>query len=223
MVGIITQWDILSHPVVTIRQFGWRVFFKAIFPWYDGSFLSLLRETRPFAAAASNVPDIVRRCIGLELRAKRIYAALAQVFDDQGLVGPFFSVLADEEQDHADLLELCRLAAVRRGWKVKLFNPWQDYLPRLEEQMEAAEAAVYSIDSLDAALQLVIRIEASEINEVFPAVVAAADAAFVKRLKPFRRAMEVHMNYIVERLPELSPKLMMAVRELRAKFPGVTG
>jgi len=33
--------------------------------------------------------------------------------------------------------------------------------------------------------------------------------------------MEAHMAYIVERLPQLSPQLMLACRELRARFPMV--
>ncbi len=35
------------------------------------------------------------------------------------------------------------------------------------------------------------------------------------------KGMEAHMSYIVERLPELSPQLMLACRELRARFPKV--
>jgi rubrerythrin len=172
-------------------------------------------------AAASDVPTILERCIGLELRAKRIYKALARAFDDQELVRPFFAGLAVQEQYHADLLELARAAAMRSGWKANLFNPWQDYLPRLEQQMDATEAAVAEIDSIDAALQLVIQIESSEINQVFRAALAATDAAFVKKLKPFRKTMEAHMTHLVERIPELSPRLMLATRELRARFPGV--
>ena len=221
MVGVITSWDILAHPIATIRCFGWQVFFKAVAPWQGRTFLSLLQAAAFPRAATSNVPTILERCIGLELRAKRIYTALAKALDDQGLVGPFFAGLAEQEQYHADLLELARAAAIRSGWKANLFNPWQDYLPRLEQQMDAAEAAVREIDSVDAALQLVIQIESSEINQVFHAALAATDAAFVKRLKPFQKAMEAHMSYIVERLPQLSPRLMLATRELRARFPGV--
>jgi len=89
--------------------------------------------------------------------------------------------------------------------------------------MDAAETSVYSIDSVEAALQLVIQIESSEINEVFRAALAATDAVFVKRLKPFRKTMEHHMSYIANRLPELSPQLELACRELRKKFPRVRG
>ena len=221
MVGVITGWDILSHPVVTIRYFGWQVFFKAVAPWQGKTFLSLLQSAAFPREESSNVPTILERCIGLELRAKRIYTVLAKSLDDQGLVGPFFAGLAEQEQYHADLLQLCRAAAIRSGWKANLFNPWQDYLPRLEQQMDAAEAAVREIDSVDAALQLVIEIESSEINRVFRAALAATDAAFVKKLKPFQTTMEAHMSYIAERLPQLSPKLMLTTRELWARFPGV--
>jgi hypothetical protein len=220
MVGAITGWDVLAHPVITIRCFGWLVFFKAVAPWQGKTFLSLLQSSAFPSAAPTKGPTILERCIGLELRAKRIYTALAEALNDQGLVGPFFAGLAEQEQYHADLLELCRAAAIRSGWQANRFNPWQDYLPRLERQMEAVEAAVYAIDSVDAALQLVIQIESSEINQVFHAALAATDASFVKKLKPFRKTMEAHMSYIVERLPQLSPKLVLTTRELRARFPG---
>ena len=220
MVGVINHWDVLAHPVVTIRCFGWQIFFKAIGPWRGRPLLSLLREAGYFGTT-SDISLILERCVGLELRAKRIYSVLAKTFADHGLVGPFFAGLVEQEQYHADLLQICRAAAIRGRWKASLFNPWQDYLPRLEQQMATIEAALPQIDSADAGLELVVQIESSEINEVFHAALAATDSAFVKRLKPFRKAMDAHMTYIVERLPELSPKLLLACRELRAKFPRV--
>ncbi len=221
MVGTITSWDILAHPIATIRCFGWQVFFRAIAPWQHQPFLTQVRDAGFFGTLPPNVPRILERCIDLELRAKRVYQVLATALDDQGLVGLFFAGLVEQEQCHADLLELVRVAAMRGGWKANLFNPWQDYLPSLEQQMEAAEAAVSDIDSVDAALRLVIQIESSEVNQVFDAAVAATDAVFVKRLKPFREAMVSHMSYLVERIPELSPRLLGSVRELRARFPQV--
>ena len=221
MVGVINHWDILAHPVTTVRCFGWRVFFRAIGPWQGKPFLSLLRSAGFLETADSNLSMILERCIGLELRAKRIYAALAKAFSDEGLVGPFLAGLAEQEQYHVDLLELCRAAPLRSGWQAALFDPWQGCLPRLERQMDATEAAVHEIGSVGDAFRLVVQIESSEINEVFNAALAATDSAFVKRLRPFKEAMEAHMSYIVERLPELSPQLTMVCRELRARFPKV--
>jgi hypothetical protein len=217
MAGVISRWDLLAHPIATIRCFGWGIFFRAVAPWQDRPFLTQLWEAGFFSVLPSSVPRILDRCIDLELRAKRIYRAFAKAFSDEPLVGAFFAALADQEQYHADLLELVQVVATRCGWKANLFNPWQDYLPRLEQQMNAAETGVYAIDSVDAALRLVIEIESSEVNQVFYAALAATDAAFVKRLKPFREAMEAHMAYIVERIPELSPRLTVNVRELRAR------
>jgi hypothetical protein len=211
----------MAHPISTIRSFGWIVFFKAVEPWQGKTFLGLLRDSGMFGAPVSKTPEILERCVELELRAKRIYKALARAFADEGLIGPFFAGLAEQEQYHADLLEVCRAAAARKGWKSQLFNPWDDYLPRLEQQMDAAYADVWKIDSVEAALQLVVEIESAEINQVFRAALAATDSAFVKKLRPFKEAMEAHMTYIVGRLPELSPNMTLACRELRAKFPGV--
>jgi ferritin len=221
MVGVINHWDILAHPLATIRCFGWGVFFQAIGPWQSRPFLSLLRDAGCFGAGTAKVPAILQRCIDLELRSKRIYKDLAKIFAEEGLVGPFFAGLVEQEQYHADLLEFCQAAAIRGGWKAQLFNPWDDYLPRLEQQMDAAEAAAAKIDSVEAALQLVVQIESSEINQVFNAALAATDSAFVRKLRPFQEAMQAHMTYLVERLPELSPNMLLACRELRAKFPGV--
>jgi hypothetical protein len=219
MVGVIRGWDVLAHPMATIGCFGWRVFFQAVAPRQTKTFLSLLSSSGGGNATISGVPTILDRCINLELRAKRIYTILGKALEDQNLVGVFFAAMAEQEQHHADLLAVCRFAAVRGGWRANLFNPWQDYLPRLEKQMDNAEADVRKLDSNDAALRLVIEIESSEINEVFDAALAASDAAFVKKLRPFKEAMEAHMSYIVERIPQLSPSLMLATRELRARFP----
>jgi hypothetical protein len=221
MVGVITSLDIFAHPIATIRSFGWGVFFKAVAPWNEKTFLSLLQDAGCLGGASSKVPTLLERCIALERRTKQIYENLAAALGGQGYVVQLFANLAEQEQYHAELLEVCRAASLRSNWKANLFSPWQDYLPRLEQQMDAAEAAVPQIDSIDAALQLMIQIESSEIDEVCAAALAASDAAFVKRLKPFREAMEVHVAYISEWLPKLSPQLMFACRELQAKFPRV--
>ena len=44
MIGAICTNDILFHPFVTIRAFGWRVFFRAVFEGQGGTFLSLLQR-----------------------------------------------------------------------------------------------------------------------------------------------------------------------------------
>jgi len=218
MVGAITSRDILAHPISTIQCFGWSVFFRAVTGRREQTFLSLLQDAGFFQEAVSEVPTILARCIALELQAKRIYEGFAKRFSERGLVGPFFAGLAEQEQHHADLLQVCRSAALRGNWKANLFNPWQDYLPRLERQMHTAETAAREVDSVDRSLRLTLDLESSEINEVFSSALAASDAVFVRRLRPFRDAMEAHMAYIADRIPELSPALILECRELRARF-----
>ena len=132
------------------------------------------------------------------------------------MIGPFFAGLAEQEQYHADLLEVCRAAAARKGWKSQLFNPWDDYLPRLEQQMDAAYADVWKIDSVEAALQLVVEIESAEINQVFRTALAATDSAFVKKLRPFKEAMECAHD--LHRGPSAG-----VVAQHDASLPGVAG
>lgn len=220
MVGVITGWDILAHPIITIQCFGWQVFFQALFEGNGRTFLSLVAEISPPAErTTSRLASMVDRCIDLELRAKRIYLGFAATFADQPTVCRFFETLAQQEQEHADLLALCRAAARRGGWIANSANPWEDYMPCLEQHMRDVETCLAEIDTLDDALRLVVQIESAEINRVFQAALAACDSAFVRRLAAFQQAMETHVTYIVDQIPKLDPRFIFAKRELQALFP----
>jgi rubrerythrin len=206
MVGAICKWDILAHPVVTIRCFGWKVFFRALVANHRQTFLSLLIEADVFEVPQDEVPELVGRCVDLELRAKRMYETLSQRFADPESVGQFFDTLARQEQDHAELLGLCRAAACRGGWDEKHFAPWRDALPHLERQMDEAEAWMNSLGTLADALRLVIQVESSEINQVYLAVVAASESEFVRKLNAFLEAGREHIAYVCQRIPEFEPE-----------------
>ncbi len=104
------------------------------------------------------------------------------------------------------------------SWMSDCFNPWEHYLPNLQQHMDEIEAALYHVDSLDDAFRLVVQIESGEINRVFQSVLASSNSAFVKRIAAFRGAVKQHISYIAKRLPELDARLMLASRELRALF-----
>ena len=53
MIGAICTNDILFHPFVTIRAFGWRVFFRAVFEHQGNNFLALLQRDGFFEATTS--------------------------------------------------------------------------------------------------------------------------------------------------------------------------
>jgi hypothetical protein len=215
MIGAICRQDILTHPVITVRCFGWKVFFRALVAGHHQTFLSLVAETNALPPAPEKVPGLVDRCIGLELCAKGIYESLAQRFDERDSVKGFFATLADQEEDHAELLDLCRAATGRGEWEGKHFDPWRDAVLRLREQMQEAESRANSLESLSDALRLVIQIESSEVNRIYLGIVAASDSEFVRKLRVFHEAGLEHISYICDRIPEMDPKLLDACQELR--------
>jgi hypothetical protein len=214
MIGAIRRRDILAHPFVTIHSFGWPVFFRALIAGRDQTFLSLLATTRVLRPPKVKVPELLGDCVKLELGARRIYEALAERFTDRELVRQFFETLAQQEQEHAELLELCRELASREGWLEEQFTPWRDAVPRLERQMDEAEASLKDLDSLADALRLVIQIEGSEVNQVFGSALAATDSGFVRNLRAFQSAITKHIYYICDRIPKLELDLAYECRAL---------
>ncbi|MGO9113440.1 MAG: hypothetical protein ACLP9L_29770 [Thermoguttaceae bacterium] len=220
MVGVICTNDILLHPVVTVRAFGWRVFFRAVFRGPGDTFLSLLQRDGFFTATSSKEPELIERCVWLELQSAAIYRSLAERFSVPSSLREFLDELAEEEQEHADLLRVCKAFACKGRFVSNRFSPWHDYVPLLEQQMQQAVASLDQIKSMDDVVQLILQIEGSEINHVFLGIVRATDSPFVKKLGPFRRAVKHHINYICKRISRLTPSAALACRDLRAKFQG---
>ena len=218
MIGAICRQDIVSHPVITVRCFGWQVFFRSLLAGQHQTFLSLLAKTHALQASPEKVPELVERCIGLELRAARIYESLTRRFGQPDSVKAFFATLASQEKDHAELLDLCRAAAAREEWDAKHFDPWRDAVPGLEEQMREAESRAESLDRLSDALRLVIQLESSEINHVYLGIVAASDSDFVRAVRAFHEAGLDHISYICECIPEMDPELRDLCQDLREEY-----
>jgi hypothetical protein len=218
MIGVICTQDILFHPFVTIQTFGWRVFFRAVFQNQGDTFLSLLQRDGLFAAATSNEPELIERCVRLELQGAAIYHSLAERLAASARCSKFLNELADEEQEHADLLRVCKAFAIKGRFQPKRFAPWHDYVPLLEQQMQQAVASLDKIKSVDDLVQLILQIEGSEINQVFMGVIEATDSPFVRKLGPFRRAVRNHIKYICVTISSLTPAAASACRELRDKL-----
>jgi len=217
MVGVIRKRDIIAHPIVTVRCFGWPVLLKTLLAGRQQTFLTLLCESGALAPPAFEVPEVIGDCVALELRAQRIYEQLAERFADRPSVREFFATLSEQEGTHAELLELCQAIASREGWMEEYFAPWRAAVPRLVKQMDEAEAFVNEHDSLADALRLVISVEGSEINDVFESVVASTDSDFVRHLEAFQEAEAMHLRYITVQIAELAPELAEECAELEAK------
>ena len=132
----------------------------------------------------------------------------------------FLNELADEEQEHADLLRVCKFFASQGRFVPDRFRPWHDYVPLLEQQMQQAVASLDEIESTDDLVRLILQIETSEINPVFMGVVEATDSPFVRNLGPFRRAVRRHIGYICKTISTLTPSAAATCRKLREKFQG---
>lgn len=214
MLGAIRKRDVIAHPVVTIRSFGWRVFLKALVAGRNQTFLSLLVETRVLAEATINVPELIGRCAELERSAERIYQKLAERCADQPDAKKFLLTLSHQERGHAELLEVCR-AALRRGkFDDRLFAPWNDAVLRLQRELTRAEAAVDQVKTPVEALRRVLEIESSEINHIFLAVVDASDTEFIRRLKIFRKTGQKHIRFIADSVSRIEPSLAEECRQL---------
>ena len=215
MFGVIRTRDIIAHPLVTVHCFGWSLLFRALIAGRRKTFLSLLAESAAPRSPTVEVPELLGRCLDLESRARRIYELLAARFSDRVPVRRFFETLAQQEQEHFELLALCRQLASREGWLEEHFAPWRDAVPRLERKMDDLEESLDDLDQLVDALRLVIRVEGSEINQVFRGVVSATDSQFVRTLQAFWTAEAKHIAYACEQIPKLEPDLAGECRGLR--------
>ena len=205
MVGVISKGDVLGHPIITIRCFGWRVFLRVLFAGRGRTFLSILAQERVFEPVRASAFEVVERCIRLEQIAQGVYQSLANRFADDLLIQEFFATLSQQEAEHAELLEMCRVAAIRGGWDQAVLDSVRDGLPSVERQMREAEAKLRAVRALAEALWLIVEIESSEINQLFQAVVAATDSEFVRNFKRFRTAVRAHLAYIQGIVTTLEP------------------
>jgi rubrerythrin len=215
MVGAIRRLEILSHPLVTIECFGWAVFFRAVFSGRDQTFVSLLNQVGAFRQSRVPVPEFIGRCIALERRAMQIYRSLAFRYARAELAREFFYHLAEQEDTHAELLELCQAAASRGRWKEQGVEAWRQAVPGTERLLGEAEAMLDCHDSLPEFLRLVIRMESSQINGLFAEIVRATDPRLAKVFGAFRNAVRDHLGYIQERIPVLEPDLKSECDQLQ--------
>ncbi len=218
MVGVIRKWEILSHPIVTIQCFGWRVFFRCLFARRNQTFLSLLTQARVFEQPLKSVAEFISQCIGLERQLMKVYESLSRRYAGNERITEFYDRLTHQEQDHAELLELCRAAASRGRWQERCWDRWRETVPETEKQLKKAEGSLEQVQSLTDSLRLVLEVESTQINRLFVGVVEATDPRLGQKFQAFRNAIKDHLGYICEQIPVLDPTLLEACQALRAKI-----
>lgn len=216
MLGVIRKRDVALHPVVTIQSFGWRVFLRALTAGPNETFLSLVVEAEAHDTARRKVPEVIDRAIALELRAMRVYEALARRFAHDPASRKLFATLALQEREHAELLRICRHAARRAPVDGRCLMACAELIPGLEEAMNGAERFLGSDSGRVEALRLVLQIESSEVNRVFDGIVAASSSELIKSLSAFHSATRSHLGYIRGIVPRIEPSLREACEKLVA-------
>jgi hypothetical protein len=209
MLGVIRKRDVVLNPVATIQSFGWRVFFRALTAGPQETFLSLVAEAEG-RDQGRRAPELIDRAIALELRAMRIYEALAQRHAAHPDARQLFATLALQERQHADLLRVCRLAARRAPLDARALVRFAGVMPGLEAAMDGAESSARAeglADPLREALRTTIALESSEVNRVFDGLVSASSSDFVRTLAAFRTATRAHLRYLRKAVPRLDPSL----------------
>jgi hypothetical protein len=220
MQGVITRFDILAHPILTIRCFGCRLFFRALFAKRDETFLLVLSGagllgSSPHKLSEAEIFPYFERVIQLELRAKRVYATLAETVASSPSAKHFFEVLASQEQEHADMMAVCRAATFRGDCSLNSVDCTSRNLSQLEQIMTEAEELASSISSLEEALRLVVRIEWSEINQVYRDVFSSSNSRFVHELLQCEGEIDSHIDFIVQTISEFAPQVLDAELELQ--------
>jgi rubrerythrin len=216
MQGAIRKRDILAHPVTTVQCFGWEVVVRVLFAGRDETFLNIAAGNMHAPAATAELPEFIMRGRALERRAMQVYRSLAQVFVGTAPVQELFLELAYQEECHAELLELCHMAG-GRGCTSEQFRPWRGVVEQLEERMESLERRAQRIMDVTEALQLVLELESSEIDDVFTAIVETSGSKFAQTIKTFRSAVQDHVALVCRTVPALAPELTERCDALRQK------
>lgn len=136
-----------------------------------------------------------------------IYLTLARRNSEDPQLYAFFSTLAEQESSHAELLELCASATSPEQWEPEVLNGWQAILPGLETAMYEFEQAASSVQGRHDALELMSRLEGSEINDLFHGVLGASSSEFVHALHAFKSAEKDQDSFISKTLPSLDPSV----------------
>lgn len=214
MLGAICKRDILAHPVVTVRCFGWVVFVRAVCAGANTTFLSLLAESPAMRPPRPSGESVLDECIALERRIGAIYAGLAERLAGEPAVAEFLRNLAAQEEGHAELLTICRDVFAGDRWEERLVDACRPVVRTLALSVAGAERRVAALSGGREALELVLELESTEVNRVFRRVVTTHGSPFVQRLGRFQAAGREHTEYVRDVLVRLLPDLAVRCQQV---------
>lgn len=210
MHAIIDRAYCLRHPQQVVRSVGWTPFLTTLLR-REPSLLGAVKRHHeqhgiPMPGALGRA---YRQAAVLEYRMARFYRALAGRFAAQPAASEFFHQMADEEEEHGRLMELCRYTVTT--------HPQIRYMPDIREgQMAALARRLRRLEAraadltLEQALQLTEELETSEINAIFDRLLRQVGNAPSRLFADALQAAGEHATAIPLRLAALQRQLLQA-------------
>ncbi len=207
MQTIVDRDHVRQHRGEVIKTFGLIAYIRAVSSRRKGLLEQIekkyLESGIPMPGAVGNA---FRLSALLELRAARIYARLVKRFEEVQVVREFFEELQAEEEEHARIMTLC-LYTIDNEAEL-------DYVPSVRDpdvrvllrEMRTHERNVWRL-SLEEALDLTEKMEASEMNIIFDKLLKQAknpqNQYFISQLAK----VEGHASAVPKRIKALRKKV----------------
>ena len=174
MQTIVDREYVRQHPREVINTFGLMAYVRAMGASKKGLLEQMaekyLKGGIPLPGPVGNAYKLSAL---LELRAARIYARMAKRFEESPPVRALFEELQAEEEEHGRLMVLC-LHTLKADQQLEYVPSVRDAdIRALLREMRSHERNVWKL-SLDEALELTDKLEASEVNVIFDKLLAQA-------------------------------------------------
>jgi rubrerythrin len=207
MQGVVTRMHVVTHPIVILESFGLKVLVRALLADRTETFLDIVtrcaEEEERRDMEELDLVRTTRRFIGFEQRARDLYQQLARQFADRPEAAKFFANLSRQEEGHAIVLSRVR-REIRRG---RLWTESKDLHLASVEAVDALlagfEAEVRRGVPLGRALDIVERMESSELDVVFDCLNGSVDMRSRARFERFFVLSQNHLAYCRERIQSL--------------------
>jgi hypothetical protein len=207
MPAIVDRDYVRQHPGEVIKTFGLFAYIRAMSSGRQGLLEQMEKKYMEDGIPMPGpVGSAYRLSALLELRAARIYSRMARRFAEVKPVREFFEELQAEEEEHARIMSLCLYTMDAHG---KL-----DYVPSVRDpdirsllgEMRAHERNVWRL-SLDEALDLTDKLEASEVNVIFDKLLKQTQSPQTQFFISQLAMAEGHASVVPKRIKALREKL----------------
>lgn len=207
MYGLISKYDVLSHPLLMVNSFGVKSFFKVLFASDKRSFIDIINENNPHPKTTEQTKklDLIDRLIAIEIKVSQIYKQLGVIFKEHSDAKKFFKALFAQELDHAAILKIAKIEiSFRNLWNLIDLLPVRS-LEKTEKEIQKIETSLNKPKRIKylKGLEIVKKVEKAETKAVCHAVSRCCKSPFLKRVSRLIPLIADHHLYINSSLPSL--------------------